>query len=38
MRALTRRTAGMSLYQAIDRLSIYVTGWRGYFGFCQTPN
>src|SRR5438128_2278637 len=37
VRALTRRTAGVSLKQAIDRLSIYLTGWRGYFGFCQTP-
>jgi RNA-directed DNA polymerase len=37
VRALTRRTAGVSLQQAIDRLSIYLTGWRGYFGFCQTP-
>jgi len=35
--ALTRRTVGVSLKQAIDRLSIYLTGWRGYFGFCQTP-
>ena len=37
VRALTRRTAGVSLHQAIDRRSIYLTGWRGYFGFCQTP-
>jgi len=37
VRPLTRRTAGVSLQQAIDRLSIYLTGWRGYFGFCQTP-
>jgi len=37
VRTLTRRTAGVSLQQAIDRLSIYLTGWRGYFGFCQTP-
>jgi RNA-directed DNA polymerase len=37
VRALTRRTAGVNLHQAIDRLSIYLTGWRGYFGFCQTP-
>jgi RNA-directed DNA polymerase len=37
VRALTRRTAGVSLQYAIDRLSIYLTGWRGYFGFCQTP-
>jgi hypothetical protein len=45
VRALTRRTAGVSLEPAIDRLSIYLpgyppgylTGWRGCFGFCQTP-
>jgi hypothetical protein len=37
VRVLTRRTVGVSLEQAIDRLSIYLTGWRGYFGFCQTP-
>jgi RNA-directed DNA polymerase len=37
VRMLTRRTAGVSLQEAIDRLSIYLTGWRGYFGFCQTP-
>jgi RNA-directed DNA polymerase len=37
VRALTRRTAGVNLHQAIDRLSTYLTGWRGYFGFCQTP-
>ena len=37
VRALTRRTVGVSLKQAIDRLSIYLTGWRGYFRFCQTP-
>jgi RNA-directed DNA polymerase len=37
VRALTRRTVGVSLEQAIARLSIYLTGWRGYFGFCQTP-
>ena len=37
VRALRRRTTGVSLEQAIDRLSVYLTGWRGYFGFCQTP-
>jgi RNA-directed DNA polymerase len=36
-RALTRRTAGVSLESAIDRRSVYLTGWRGDFGFCQTP-
>ena len=35
VRALTRRTQGASLKQTIARLSVYLTGWRGYFGFCQ---
>jgi hypothetical protein len=38
VRALTRRTPGVSLDRAIDRLSVYLTGWRGYFGFCQTAS
>lgn len=37
VRALTRRTTGKSLEQVIAQLSPYLTGWRGYFGFCQTP-
>jgi RNA-directed DNA polymerase len=37
VRSLTRRTAGTSLVQAIASLSRYLTGWRGYFRFCQTP-
>jgi len=38
VRELTRRTRGRSLAQAIKELSIYLIGWRGYFGFCQTPS
>jgi len=38
VRALTRRTKGASLEQTIKRLRIYLTGWAGYFGFCQTPS
>lgn len=38
VRALTRRTKGSSLEQAIAGLSTYLTGWRGYFGFCQTAS
>ncbi len=38
VRALTRRTAGTSLAQTAKSLSNYLTGWRGYFGFCQTPS
>jgi RNA-directed DNA polymerase len=38
VRELTRRTRGRSLAQIIKELSIYLIGWRGYFGFCQTPS
>jgi RNA-directed DNA polymerase len=38
VRWLTRRTGGESLAQTIKELSTYLIGWRGYFGFCQTPS
>src|SRR5271169_3365451 len=38
VRELTRRTCGRSLAQIVKQLSVYLTGWRGYFGFCQTPS
>jgi RNA-directed DNA polymerase len=38
VRELTRRTRGASLEQIVKQLSIYLVGWRGYFGFCQTPS
>src|SRR4051794_759890 len=37
IRERTRRTRGLSLVQVIEELSPYLIGWRGYFGFCQTP-
>jgi RNA-directed DNA polymerase len=37
IRELTRRTLGVSLPQLIAPLARYLVGWRGYFGFCQTP-
>jgi RNA-directed DNA polymerase len=37
VRELTRRAGGQSLAQIIKELSIFLIGWRGYFGFCQTP-
>jgi RNA-directed DNA polymerase len=37
IRGLTRRTRGRSLAQIVEELSVYLIGWRGYFGFCQTP-
>ncbi|WP_245310070.1 reverse transcriptase domain-containing protein [Bradyrhizobium jicamae] len=38
VRELTRRTRGRSLAQIVKELSVYRIGWRGYFGFCQTPS
>jgi RNA-directed DNA polymerase len=38
VRELTQRTHGQSLAQIVKELSIYLLGWRGYFGFCQTPS
>jgi RNA-directed DNA polymerase len=35
---LTRRTRGKSLAQIVKELSVYLIGWRGYFGFCETPS
>ncbi|MER9484168.1 reverse transcriptase domain-containing protein [Mesorhizobium sp. M0494] len=37
IRDMTRRTRGVSLPQMIKELKPYLIGWRGYFGFCQTP-
>jgi RNA-directed DNA polymerase len=38
VRELTRRNCGRSLAQIVKELSTYLVGWRGYFGFCQTPS
>jgi RNA-directed DNA polymerase len=38
VRDLTRRTRGASLAQIVEELSRYLVGWRGYFGFCETPS
>jgi hypothetical protein len=37
-RELTRHTRGRSLEQIVKELSVYLIGWRSYFGFCQTPS
>src|SRR5215212_7775148 len=37
VRELTRRSCGRSLAQITPELSRYLIGWRGYFGFCETP-
>jgi len=37
VRELTRRTRGDRVETMVAQLSRYLTGWRGYFRFCQTP-
>jgi RNA-directed DNA polymerase len=38
IRQLTKRNRGSSLTRIISELRSYILGWRGYFGFCQTPS
>ncbi len=38
IRVLTGRTRGVSLEEMTKGLSVYLRGWVGYFGFCQTPS
>ena len=37
VRELTQRTRGVSVEQLVEPMARYLIGWRGYFGFCQTP-
>ena len=37
VREMTWRRRGVSIEQLVEELSVYLTGWRGYFGFCETP-
>ncbi len=37
VRELTRRTRGVSLEGLVKELTVYLRGWHGFFGFCQTP-
>jgi RNA-directed DNA polymerase len=36
IRRLTQRTRGVSLPQMAEQLATYLTGWRGYFDYCET--
>ncbi|MGA2373442.1 MAG: group II intron reverse transcriptase/maturase [Candidatus Korobacteraceae bacterium] len=38
VRELTSRTRGISIEQMTKELSSYLRGWKGYFGFCETPS
>jgi len=38
IREITRRAKGVSIQTTIEELARYMRGWRGYFGFCETPD
>src|SRR5580700_3428154 len=37
IREITRQAKGVSIKTTIAELASYMRGWRGYFGFCETP-
>jgi RNA-directed DNA polymerase len=38
VRELTGRTRGIGIERMTRELADYLRGWKGYFGFCQTPS
>ena len=38
IRELTRIGRSLNLSALVERLRFYLTGWRSYFGFCETPS
>ena len=38
IRKITRQAKGVSLETTMATLAPYMRGWRGYFGFCETPD
>ena len=38
IRKLTCYRRGVTIEQMIEKLNRYLIGWRGYFGYCQTPS
>jgi RNA-directed DNA polymerase len=37
IREITQRAKGVSIETTMAELAPYMRGWRGYFGFCETP-
>ncbi len=37
VREITHRSRGKSMKPVMEELARYVRGWRGYYGFCETP-
>ena len=38
IRELTQRNRGVSMPKRIAEIRVYIIGWMGYFGFCETPS
>jgi len=38
IRDITRRAKSVSIGATMDELAPYMRGWRGYFGYCETPD
>ena len=38
VREITHKARGQSMKKVVEELAQYVRGWRGYFGFCETPS
>jgi RNA-directed DNA polymerase len=38
IREITRRAKGASMKTIMAELASYLRGWRGYYGFCETPH
>ena len=38
IRELTRRTRGVSIETMAEQLTVYLRGWKNYFGICDTPS
>lgn len=38
IREITGRNRGISLNKMTGELARFINGWRGYFGFCETPS
>src|SRR5712691_8248779 len=38
IREITHKGRGQSMEKVMEELAQYLRGWRGYFGFCETPS
>ena len=38
VKVLTRRTRGIDAQRMVNELALYLRGWLGYYGFCETPS